>query len=95
MTADTMTTNATNAERMHKLDDAWNARDWDALDAYHDGASLIVYWPGLEDKRTQGGHDREAFDVLYSTTARWKDGKFVEEYLFDDNGTFPKQRGLA
>ena len=37
----------------------------------------------------------KAFDVLYSTTARWKDGKIVEEYLFYDNGTFLKQLGLA
>jgi hypothetical protein len=36
---DTMTTStetiATNTERMVKLDDAWNARDWDTFDAYH------------------------------------------------------------
>ena len=37
----------------------------------------------------------KAFDVLYSTAARWKDGKIVEEYLFYDNGTFLKQIGLA
>jgi hypothetical protein len=36
-----------------------------------------------------------AFDVLYSTIARWKNGKIVEEYLFYDNGTFLKQIGLA
>ena len=30
----------TNAERMQKLDDAWNARDWDTFDAYHEGESL-------------------------------------------------------
>jgi ketosteroid isomerase-like protein len=31
------------------------------------------------------------FDVLYSTTARWRDGKIVEEYLFYDNGAFLSQ----
>jgi hypothetical protein len=35
------------------------------------------------------------FDVLYSTTARWRDGKIIEEYLFYDNATFLKQVGLA
>jgi hypothetical protein len=35
------------------------------------------------------------FDVLYSTAARWKDGKIVEEYLFYDNGTSLTQIGLA
>jgi hypothetical protein len=44
-----MTTNTetitTNAERMVKLDDAWNARDWDTFDGYHDGNSVVVYWP--------------------------------------------------
>ena len=37
----------------------------------------------------------KSFDVLYSTAARWKDGKIVEEYLFYDNGTFLTQIGLA
>jgi hypothetical protein len=37
----------------------------------------------------------KAFDVLYSTTARWKDGRIIEEYLFYDNGTFLSQIGLA
>jgi SnoaL-like polyketide cyclase len=151
-----MTTNTetvtTNAERMVKLDDAWNARDWDTFDAYHDGNSVVVYWPGQTDNPTHGGHDHraeaqrfcaafpdnrvhnqpydilfgdgdytcfvtrftgtftaplelpdgttieptgKAFDVLYSTTARWKNGKIVEEYLFYDNGTFLDQIGLA
>jgi SnoaL-like polyketide cyclase len=59
-----MTTNtetiATNAERMVKLDDAWNARDWDTFDDYHDGNSVVVYWPGQEDNPTHGGHDHRA-----------------------------------
>jgi hypothetical protein len=137
---------------MVKLDDAWNARDWDTFDAYHSGESVVVYWPGREDTPTHGGHDHraeaqrfcaafpdnrvhnqpyaillaerdytcfvtrftgtftsplelpdansiqptgKAFDVLYSTTARWKDGRIIEEYLFYDNGTFLSQIGLA
>jgi hypothetical protein len=126
------TTQATNAERMQKLDDAWNARDWDTFDAYHDSNAVVVYWPGQDDP-TRGGHDHRAeairfcnaftcfvtrftgtftaplelpdgttiqptgksFDVLYSTTAKWENGKIVEEYLFYDNGTFLKQTGLA
>jgi hypothetical protein len=36
-----------------------------------------------------------AFDVLYSTAARWKDGRIVEEYLFWDSATFRSQAGLA
>jgi hypothetical protein len=152
MATTTTETTTTNAERMQKLDDAWNARDWDTFDAYHDGHSVVVYWPGQESTPTHGGHDHraeaqrfcaafpdnrvhnqpydilfgdgdytcfvtrftgtftaplelpdgttiqptgKAFDVLYSTTALWKDGKIIEEYLFYDNGTFLTQIGLA
>jgi hypothetical protein len=35
--------------------------------------------------------NRKAFDLLYSTTARWKDDRIVEEFLFYDNGTFLAQ----
>lgn len=35
------------------------------------------------------------FDVLYSTTARWKDGRIAEEYLFWDSATFRSQLGLG
>jgi hypothetical protein len=35
------------------------------------------------------------FDVLYSTTARWKDGRIAEEFLFWDSTTFARQIGLA
>jgi hypothetical protein len=59
-----MTTNTekmtTNAERMPKLDDAWNARDWDTFDDYHDGNSVVVYWPGQQDNPTFGGHNHRA-----------------------------------
>ena len=148
----TTTTITTNAERMVKLDDAWNARDWDTFDGYHDGSAVVVHWPGQQDNPTHGGHDHraesqrfcaafpdnrvhnqpydilfgegdytcsvtrftgtftapleladgsaiqptgKAFDVLYSTTACWKDGKIVEEFLFYDNGTFLEQIGLG
>jgi hypothetical protein len=36
-----------------------------------------------------------SFDVLYSTTARWKDGRIAEEYLFWDSATFRGQLGLS
>ena len=35
------------------------------------------------------------FDVLFSTTARWRQGKIVEEYLFCDSATFLNQIGLG
>ena len=36
-----------------------------------------------------------SFDVLYSTAARWKDGRIIEEYLFWDSATFRSQIGLG
>jgi SnoaL-like polyketide cyclase len=36
----------------------------------------------------------KSFDVFFSTTARWRMGKIVEEYLFYDSATFMKQIGL-
>jgi hypothetical protein len=36
-----------------------------------------------------------SFDVLFSTTVRWRGGKIVEEWLFFDNGSFLQQTGLA
>jgi hypothetical protein len=141
----------TNAQRMQKLDDAWNGRDWDTFDSYHDHHSVAVHWPGQESP-TLGGHDHRAeairfcnafpdnrvhnqpydilfgdgdftcfvtrftgpftaplelpdgttiqptgksFDVLYSTTAKWDNGKIVDEYLFYDNGTFLAQIGAG
>ena len=38
---------------------------------------------------------RKSFDVIFSTTAHWRDGKIVEEYLFYDSATFMKQIGLG
>lgn len=37
----------------------------------------------------------KSFDLLYSTAAKWRDGRIIEEYLFWDNGTFLRQVGLA
>ena len=36
----------------------------------------------------------EAFDVLYSTAAKWRNGRIIEEYLFYDSATFMRQIGL-
>jgi hypothetical protein len=141
----------TNIERMYALDEAWNARDWDTFDAYHDHEDVVVYWPGRETAPTLGGPDHRAdserfcaafpdnkvkhpydilfgdgeytafvtaftgtftaplelpdgtvvqptgksFEVVFSTIARWVDGKIVEEHLKYDNGLFLQQIGLA
>jgi hypothetical protein len=141
----------TNAERMFALDEAWNARDWDTFDAYHDHGDVVVYWPDRQESPTLGGPNHRAeserfcqafpdnkvrhpypvlfgegeftcfvtqftgtfteplemadgtviqptgrsFDVLFSTTARWRNGKIVEEYLFYDSGTLYRQIGVA
>ena len=37
----------------------------------------------------------KSFEVDFSTIARWRDGKIVEEYLKYDNGSFMQQIGLA
>jgi len=37
----------------------------------------------------------KAFDVLYSTAGKWRDGRLVEEFLFYDSATFMRQVGLA
>lgn len=141
----------TNLERMYALDEAWNARDWDTFDAYHEHSDVVVYWPGREKTPTLGGPDHRAesvrfcaafpdnkvkhpydvlfgdddwtafvttfsgtftsqlelpdgtvidptgksFEVRFSTIARWRDGKIVEEYLQYDNNAFLQQIGLA
>lgn len=140
-----------NSERMYALDEAWNARDWDTFDFFHDQRDTVIYWPDRQDSPTHGGSDHrtesirfcaafpdnrvhhpyhflfgegdftcfvtrftgtftgpleipdgtviqptgKSFDVIFSTTARWQNGKIVEEYLFYDNGTFLSQVGLA
>ena len=37
----------------------------------------------------------KSFEVVFSTIARWRDGKIVEERLKYDNGSFTQQIGLA
>jgi hypothetical protein len=37
----------------------------------------------------------KAFEVVFSTIARWRDGKIVEEYLMYDDASFMQQIGLA
>jgi hypothetical protein len=50
----------TNAEQMYALDEAWNARDWDTFDAYHDPDHVVVYWPQRQSMPTRGGPDHRA-----------------------------------
>ena len=35
------------------------------------------------------------FDVIYSTAARWRDGKIIEEYLWSENRAFGGQAAAA
>ena len=37
----------------------------------------------------------KSFEVVFSTIARWRDGKILEEYLKYDNASFMQQIGLA
>lgn len=37
----------------------------------------------------------KSFDVMFSTIARWQDGKILAEYLKYDNASFLQQVGLA
>src|SRR5262249_24222917 len=46
-------------------------------------------------RRNDPSAHRKPFNVLYSTAARYKDGKIAEEYLFRGNGTSLTQIGLA
>jgi len=39
---------------MYAPDEAWNARDWETFDAYHDQDDVVVYWPGREQTPTLG-----------------------------------------
>jgi hypothetical protein len=78
----------TNAERMYALDEAWNARD-------HREESIRFCRAFPDNNGTVIQPTGKPFDVLYSTAARWRDGKIIEEYLFYDNGTFLTQVGLA
>jgi hypothetical protein len=54
-----------NLERMYVLDEAWNARDWETFDAYHDQNDVVVYWPGREGTPTLGGPDHRAESLRF------------------------------
>jgi hypothetical protein len=74
----------TNLERMYALDEAWNARDWDTFDAYHEQSDVVVYWPGREGTPTQGGRDHRAESIRFC--AAFPDNKVKHPYdiLFGD-----------
>jgi hypothetical protein len=44
-----------NSERMYALDEAWNARDWDTFDFFHDQRDTVIHWPDRQDSPTHGG----------------------------------------
>jgi SnoaL-like polyketide cyclase len=74
----------TNLERMYALDEAWNARDWDTFDAYHDDEDVVVFWPGREGAPTLGGPDHRAESERFC--AAFPDNKVKHPYdiLFGD-----------
>jgi hypothetical protein len=37
----------------------------------------------------------KSFEVVFSTVARWRDGKIVQEYLNYDNATFMANRSVS
>jgi hypothetical protein len=37
----------------------------------------------------------KSFELMFSTIARWRDGKIVDEYLKYDSALFMQQIGLA
>ena len=50
----------TNMERMYAGDEAWNARDWETFDAYHDPDHVVVYWPDRQSTPTRNLPDHRA-----------------------------------
>jgi SnoaL-like polyketide cyclase len=73
-----------NLERMYALDEAWNARDWETFDAYHDQSEVVVSWPGREKTPTRGGPDHRAESERFC--AAFPDNKVTHPYdiLFGD-----------
>ena len=67
-----------NSERTYALDEAWNARDWDTFDAYHDQSDVVVYWPGRESTPTLGGPDHRAESERFC--AAFPDNKVKHPY---------------
>ena len=45
---------------MYALDEAWNARGWDAFEAYHDPDHVVVYWPERQSMPTRARPDHRA-----------------------------------
>ena len=50
---------------MYALDEAWNTRDWDTFDAYHEQSDVVVHWPGREGTPIQGGRDHRAESIRF------------------------------
>jgi predicted ester cyclase len=74
----------TNMERIYALDEAWNARDWDTFDAYHDHSDVVVYWPGRESTPTRGGPDHRAESERFCATFPDNKVKHPYDILFGD-----------
>lgn len=55
-----------NLRRMHELDDAWNAKDWETFAEFH-ADDVSVYWPG-GNPATEGLHDHTAESKEYAKT---------------------------
>ena len=50
---------------MYALDEAWNARDWDTFDFFHDPGDSVIYWPDRQDSPTHGGPDHRAESIRF------------------------------
>ena len=55
-----------NLRRMHELDDAWNAQDWETVAEFH-ADDVAVFWPG-GNPPTQGNPDHIAESKEYAKT---------------------------
>src|SRR5918997_911586 len=69
---------------MYALDEAWNARDWDTFDAYHDQRDVVVYWPGRESTPTRGGPDHRAESERFCAAFPDNQVKHPYDILFGD-----------
>jgi ketosteroid isomerase-like protein len=49
--------------RMQALDDAWNAKDLDAISLFHK-PDVVVYWPGKPPTRGMDNHRAEASEFF-------------------------------
>ena len=74
----------THLERMYALDEAWNARDWDTFDAYHDQSDVVVYWPRRESTPTRGGPDHRAESEHFCAAFPDNEVKNPYDILFGD-----------